>query len=109
MKQQENIILTQETENTSATARAEEEVTLHIIPNMVQPVTEPTEEETVSPEHPAPALSEEYTEEEPEKESMARKVVIGVLSILAIVLLFPIALAFAAFGIPVLNGSLMNT
>lgn len=75
MTQQENITPIQESENTSATARVEEEVTL----------------------------------EESEQIGMAGKVIISVLSILAIVLLFPIALAFAAFGIPVLNGSLMNT
>lgn len=75
MKQQENITPIQETENTSATARVEEEVTL----------------------------------EDNEQMGMAGKVLLSVLSVLAIVVLFPIALALAAFGIPVLNGSLMNT
>lgn len=54
-------------------------------------------------------IEEEVTLEESEQIGMAGKVIISVLSILAIMLLFPIALAFAAFGIPVLNGSLMNT
>lgn len=75
MKQQENITPIQETENASATARVEEEVTL----------------------------------EDNEQMGVAGKVLLSVLSVLAIVVLFPIALALAAFGIPVLNGSLMNT
>ncbi len=94
---------------TTTFAQVEEEVTSFVIPNMIP--AEPTSQETendAATTSPAPTFSGEEDTEEPEQNGMAGKLIITALSILAIVLLFPVALALAAFGIPVLNGSLMD-
>lgn len=90
----------------------EEEVTLHVIPNMVSSESaqlEPAVEENMSPATSTTVPTEEDDEEEPEQTGMVTKLATLFFSVVLIFFLLPISLALAAFGIPVFNNSFINS
>lgn len=90
----------------------EEEVTLHVIPNMVPSESaqlKPAVEENMSPATSTTVPTEDDDEEEPEQTGIVTKLATLFFSVVLIFFLLPISLALAAFGIPVFNNSFINS